>query len=105
MRKLAILATVAVGISLIIGFAAPITAQSPLPFQSYVEECTQRCLVSDREWDEDICRRACQGEIVVTSPVSSQEKDCSHPGWRRMSDWMGKYPLWTDGDSYCVEGK
>jgi len=27
---------------------------------------------------------------------------CDRPGWQRIADWMGLYPLWTDGSAYCV---
>ena len=30
---------------------------------------------------------------------------CERPGWYRISDWMGIYPLWTDGAGYCLEGR
>jgi len=30
---------------------------------------------------------------------------CDLPGWYRISDWMGIYPLWTDGARYCLGGE
>lgn len=36
----------------------------------------------------------------IPTPIPSS---CNRPGWWRASDWMGRIPMWTDGQSYCIE--
>lgn len=37
-------------------------------------------------------------------PIPPTPQTCDRPGWHRIADWMGLYPLWTDDSRYCVEG-
>lgn len=88
MRKLATLALIALVLAFIAGpktraFSSPV--HSPLP----------------HPMDDALMRIADSSPTATPYPQSS----CGGLGWQRLADWMGKYPLWTDGRLYCVEGK
>lgn len=44
------------------------------------------------------CDRGCM-DCVTPTPAPTPDTG----NWWRIDDWMGEYPLWTNGTLYCVE--
>ena len=112
MRRLLILGCFAALLLMVMGtgtmaFDSPLPLRSPLrtpyPTTSCQEErdCLFICMVAERR-DPDGCYAACIPEDSALSTPTWQRSFCDRPGWQRIADWMGLYPLWTDGSAYCV---
>ena len=108
MRKLAVLAvalTVLMGSTHTMAQYSPLPTRSPLPS---LEECYARCDVDFSGIHRCLCRRSVRCKLGLETACQPDDYraecyPCPRPGMWRMSDWMGAYPLWTDGHSYCVE--
>jgi len=90
---------------------SPLPLRSPLPS---LEECYATCAGAS---DPCLCRRSCRCKLgleTACSPADARAEcgsphvdapaapTCPRPGWTRLADWMGRYPLWTDGTHYCI---
>jgi len=125
MKTLAILALCALALTLLSSGAATSAAQSPLPVQSPLparspihppglKDCPRACIENVigvgyptcNAWcvethDLDIAPEYISPRRATPTPLPAS---CDRSGWHRVDDWMGIYPLWTNGASYCVEG-
>jgi len=118
MRKLMILALLAALAAL--GGGSLATAQSPLPNRSPVhvnsepefrDEADCHAYYQGYYFDPDesdewtqLAIERCVAKLGQPEPTP-EPTVCERPGWWQMAPWMGVYPLWTDGTSFCVEGR
>ena len=75
--------------------ATPTPTHAMIPYEVTVK-------LTDPPPDPDYCPGGCKP--APTATPTPAPASCNSPGWWRLPDWMGNIPLWTDGQSYCVEG-
>jgi hypothetical protein len=95
MKSIIILSILTVLLALLLAPSGSLAQYSPLAPPESMNEQLIRCILNGRsQADYDRCHT-----------LYDEQTTCAQPGWWQMPPWMGRYPLWTDGTRYCVEGK
>jgi len=95
-------------------FVSPIESPLPIPICPRCEGAT--ICDSERGWitikhselgwckicSYDECKNADEQSIEKTSSIAIDPTPIVEQ-WVRLDDWMDQYPLWSNGQTYCVE--
>jgi len=124
-KTLTLLALIALILVLLLGLMQATAQYSPLSpvHPPGLEDCPRACIENITSVGYPTCNAWCveMYELDLASelisphiprpprpappipPTLPAPQACDRLGWRRMADWMGLYPLWTDGAAYCVD--